>query len=213
MVWMRSFNNAVANSGDGVRQVGGEDGSLVESDKKKGRVFKDPVNDDSIQVMSRKVFAPQSRKKMKWAMNLYSEWRANRIGNPGVSSCIVNANLDRFDSFTKGELAYSLCRFVREVRKLNGTENPPNTIREIVVMIQMFLHQNGINWKLLEGDEFLSLRNVVDNTMKERHALGMGVKNSSEVISLAHEDKLFKSGVLEIPMQLNSFKPLSTCLV
>ena len=65
------FNNAVANSGDGVRQVGGEDGNLVESDKKKGRVFRDPVNDESIQVMSRKIFAPQSRKKKSNGLRIY----------------------------------------------------------------------------------------------------------------------------------------------
>ena len=99
-------------------------------------------------------------------------------------------------TFSKYDLAYSLCRFVREVRKLNGEEHPPNTLREMVVMIQMFLHENSVNWRLLEESEFLVLRNVVDDTMKERHALGFGVRKSSEVISIENENSMFRSGAL-----------------
>ena len=29
----------------------------------------------------------------------------------------------------KSDLCYALCRFVREVKKLNGKEFPPNTVR------------------------------------------------------------------------------------
>ena len=32
--------------------------------------------------------------------------------------------------------------------------------------------------------------------MKERHAMGLGVRRSSDVISLSHEDKLFNQGIL-----------------
>ena len=117
---------------------------------------------------------------------------------------IVDANLDLVGSFTKSDLCFAMCRFVREVKKIDGSEYPPNTIREIVLMIQMHLHQNEIYWKLLDDPVFLCLRNVVDNTMKERHAQGLGVRKSSEIISLNHEDKLFQSGILgeESPLQL-----------
>ena len=55
---------------------------------------------------------------------------------------IVDANLDLVGSFTKSDLCFAMCRFVREVKKIDGSEYPPNTIREIVLMIQMHLHQN-----------------------------------------------------------------------
>ena len=63
-------------------------------------------------------------------------------------------------------------------------------------MIQMYLHENSIYWKLLEDQEFLSLRNVVDNTMKETHSAGMGVRKSSEIISLDNENQMFEKGIL-----------------
>ena len=135
---------------------------------------------------------------------MYSDWRCNHIAKPGVAYQIVQANLEVLDGFDKIDLSYALCRFVREVKKLNGEDYPPNTVRELVIMVQMYLHENGIYWKLLDQTEFLSLRNVVDNTMKQRHNDGLGVRQSSNVISLQHENELFEQGVLgeQSPMQL-----------
>ena len=96
-----------------------------------------------------------------------------------------------------------MCRFVREVRKLDGQEYPPNTLREMVILIQMFMHENSVNWKLLDDAEFQILRNVVDNTMKQRHAMGMGVCQSSKSISVQNENQMFRSRALgeENPIQ------------
>ena len=38
--------------------------------------------------------------------------------------------------------------------------------------------------------------NVVDNTMKERHAMGLGVRKSAEIVSLDNETRLFGMGQL-----------------
>ena len=54
-------------------------------------------------------------------------------------------------------------------------------------MIQMYLHENGLYWKVLDEPVFMSLRNVLDNTMKERTAQGLGVVVSSSVILLEQE--------------------------
>ena len=71
-------------------------------------------------------------------------------------------------------------------------------------MIQMYLHENAILWKLLDDVEFVSLRNVLDNLMKQRTAEGLGVRVSSNVISLEMEIQLFDKNVLgeESPLQL-----------
>ena len=63
-------------------------------------------------------------------------------------------------------------------------------------MIQMYLHENGLMWKLLEGENFVNLRNVLDNQMKVRTANGLGNKVLSSVISLKQEDVLFEKGIL-----------------
>ena len=170
----------------------------------KMREFKPPEDDNDISEYSKKRFAPQSKRKIMWAVNMYNHWRQNRMTKPGVPYQIIQANLEMMNGFTQSDLCYSMCRFVREVKKLDGSDYPPNTIRELVVMIQMFMHENGIFWKLLDNAAFLSLRNVVDNTMKQRHSEGLGVRRSSDIISLDNENSLFGQGVLgdENPLQL-----------
>ena len=170
--------------------------SAVAKSSKKVCVFKQPEIVETMNLMGKKQFAPQSKKKMLWAVTMYNQWRKSRMVVPGVELEIIDANLDLLNSFQPSDICYALCRFIREVRKMDGGEYPPNTIREIIVMIQMFLHENGLYWKLLDGVEFTTLRNVVDNTMKERHVMGLGVRKSSDVISIRHEDVMFQKGIL-----------------
>ena len=108
----------------------------------------------------------------------------------------TRANLNALFTFNKSDLAFALSYFIRKIKKLNGDEYPPNTLKEIVVMIQMYLHENGLYWKLLDEQVFINLHNVLDNTMKERTAQGLGVTVSSDVISLEQEMQLFAKGIL-----------------
>ena len=167
------------------------------------RQFKSPEDEDKIYELSNKKFSEQSKRKIKWALKMYDEWRVSRMKELYVASQIRRSDL-KFKDFSQEDLSYSLCRFITEVRKLDNSDFPPNTLREIVIMIQMYLNEKGVYWKLLDGEKFCELRNTVDNLMKSRHAKGLGVKHSSEVISMVHEDRLFQSKVLgdENPMQL-----------
>ena len=54
------------------------DGHGDNSNKKK-REFKAPASEDKINKMTFKKFADQSRKKMKWAVGMYNEWRVKRL--------------------------------------------------------------------------------------------------------------------------------------
>ena len=111
---------------------------------------------------------------------------------------IKRASLNALYTFSEIDLAYALSCFVREVKKVDGGEFPP------IIMLQMYLHENGIYWRLLEHDSFRGFRNILDNTMKQRTAMGLGMRVSSSVISLSQEDKLFREGILgdEEPKQL-----------
>ena len=61
-------------------------------------------------------------------------------------------------------------------------------------MIEMHLHQNYVYWKLLDGEAFHGLCNILDNVMKQISAMGLGIRKSSNIISLDHEDKMFYHG-------------------
>ena len=101
---------------------------------------------------------------------MYSQWRVNRISWGLVPDEIINANLDNVGELSKSDLCYALAQFIREVKKMDISEYPPNTLREIIVMIQMYLNEHSIYWKLLDEQDFVAVHNIVDNTMKEQHS-------------------------------------------
>ena len=164
--------------------------------EQKKRKFKEPQCDYVMNSVSHKDFAPQGKHKIKWAVNMYVDWRNQRMKCENCPNEIMFADLDRLGMFTQNDLAFSLARFIREIKKLDDSEYSPNTLGEILIMIQMYLHQNDVFWKVLDHAEFVTLRNVLDNMMHEHTVLGLGVKNSSEIISLEKENKLFVVGEL-----------------
>ena len=123
---------------------------------------------------------------------MYDEWRRERLKQVLVSSEIRNSHLNFVKYFTKDELCHALSQFITEVKKIDNSDFPDKTLREIIVMIQMHLHQNGVYWKLLDNVEFKPLRNILDNTMKSRHAQGLGVKQTCDIITLTHENLCLK---------------------
>ena len=160
------------------------------------RVFKPPQTEDKIKSLSFKNFTAQSKRKIRWAVNLFSDWRTNRLREVFVNREIRQCDLDFVNELSEADLCYAMCRFISEIKKMDGDDYPPNTLREIVIMIQMHLQQNGVHWKLLDGSEFVNLRNVLDNLMKERYAQGLGVRKSCSVITLDIENKLFEANAL-----------------
>ena len=156
-------------------------------------IFKEPTDDKKIVQLSHHNFAPESKKKMKWAVNLYCDWRVNRMSKVNVPLQIVRTNLDDLYNVTQADLCYMLSYFIGEIKKVDSSDYSPNTLKEIIIMIQMFLYEKGVFWKLLDPQSvnFLCLRNVVDNLMKERMSQGLGVRVLSSTVSLAQKDQLF----------------------
>ena len=85
--------------------------------------------------------AESSEKKVKWAIKNYTQWRVHAIEDD------LDCNLrlycaDIHDSKTLGKASFALamCKFITEVVKLNSEDYPPNSLKELVYCIQMFLH-------------------------------------------------------------------------
>ena len=145
-----------------------------EEERSTKRTFKAPQSSDKISELSNKIFAEQSKKKIEWAVKMYNEWRCNRMKQLFVESQIRRSDVNEINELSKDDLCFALTRFIREIKKVDNSDFPPNSLREIVIMIQMHLHQQGLYWRLLDDEWFTQLRNVLDNTMKERHAMGLG---------------------------------------
>ena len=67
----------------------------------------------------------------------------------------------------------------------------------MIIAIQKYLNENQIHWKLVDGQAFVNVRTVLDNTMKERAEANIGmVVKQAKFISTDFEDVLWSRGIL-----------------
>ncbi len=158
--------------------------------------LKTPAGPDRMDMLSHKNFAVNTENKISWATQLYQDWWFERLKKPDCNPHIRWCNLKEVKLLNKANFAISMCSFLSEVRKKDGSDYPSVTLRQLVLMIQFYLEKHGLCWKLLDEDEFFSLRNTLDNLMKERCASGLGEKCSSDAISFKAEELLWTKSVL-----------------
>ena len=113
----------------------------------------------------------------------------------------------RFENMTKTkeEINYSLCRFVCEVRKQDGTEYPSKTTYEIITSLQKYLEMKGVYVKFLDDVVFKESKLVLDSEMKRKTTEGQNKPvKQAEVIGHDQKDVFWEKGLLgeDTPKQL-----------
>ena len=147
--------------------------SMVIAASPKKHKFKDPLDLGDLQELMQKKYADNSEKKVRWAVKQYTLWRQQTIEEMPSGSTdehFRHADLGDLRTIDKKSFAFVMCKFVTDVLKVNGEEYPPNTLKELVYCVQMFLHSRRKFWFLLDRSEdmFLDLFYVLDNGMKRR---------------------------------------------
>lgn len=81
--------------------------------------------------------------KFTFGVNAWKQWVMTK--NADIEKSSIRRRLFKTEllQMTADELNYSLCLFVKEVRKPNGTEYAPDTIYYLVLGIQQYLYENG----------------------------------------------------------------------
>ena len=159
------------------------------------RPFNIPLKEEVLEELGHKNFAPDTMKKVKWAVKMYRDWRNFRNADPGLEN--IPCDLDEKSTITQNSLTFALSRFITEVKKLDGTDFPGKTLYEILVSIQFHLETMGMYWKLLNDKMFNEVKYTLDNMMKIRTAQGVGVKvKKAEFLSPMDEDYLWSIGFL-----------------
>ena len=116
------------------------------------RTYNMPLQEEELVSLSRKSFAPSTLKKIKWATGMYDKWRLyrNQCGSPEYIGC----DLNNPQTITVDGLLYAMCRFITEVKKLDGSDFPAKTLYDIVICVQFHLETMGFSWHLLNEDKF-----------------------------------------------------------
>ena len=69
-----------------------------------------------------KNFSDETNKKIKWVTKMYREWRVVRNMNKTLSD--IECDFDEVSTLTKANVVEGVCRFLTEVKKLDGSEFP-----------------------------------------------------------------------------------------
>ena len=81
------------------------------------RKFAEPIA--NLEDLAKKQFAGETNKKISWAVNMYGTWQ-NECKTSQKK--FLTADLDHLDNLTKEGLSVSLCQFVMEICKLDGSK-------------------------------------------------------------------------------------------
>ena len=145
-------------------------------------------------------------------MRAFRQWRSQKLDSlVEFDVKLFESDIDTPAMLTKENFRHSLCMFIPEVTKLkDGSDYPGKTLYEMITSIQKYLNQHKVFWKLIDDPEFLEVRTVLDNVMKERAEQNIGlIKKQAQFISMEHEQELWEKGILR---EENADKLSSTIL-
>ena len=128
-------------------------------------------------------------KKVRWAVKMYCEWRFHHHGLWLES---IPCDLDDQATITAGPLCHALCRFITEIKEVNGDEFSGKTLYDILVCIQFHLKCYGFGFKIPNDEAFRDIKFTLDNNMKACVASGIGISmKQAQFLSVTDEDYLW----------------------
>ena len=132
--------------------------------------------------------------KVKWTHKMYNDWRCH-CHSLGLE--YIPCDLEDLSTISTESLKFALCRFIIEVKKVNGEDFPGKILYDIIVSLQFYLESCVFSFKLINDKAFCDLKFTLDKTMKERtvHGIGISVKKA-QVLSATDEDLFWSSGFL-----------------
>ena len=156
------------------------------------------VSDAKITALKTATLKKRTESKMNWAVKSFIDWREERLINFNYNVAIYYSDLSDLANLKLENFREAMCYFIPEVTKSKGEGLYPGcTLYQMCMSIQKYLNVNKIPWKIIEGSEFEDVKTVLDNVMKERTALNIGVKKrKAEVISYKYEEEMWSKGVL-----------------
>ena len=155
------------------------------------------INSQKMKELQREKLKKQSEAKMNWGVAAYNRWRSDRLkfsqDDLGFDIC----DITDIQNTDKENFIQSMCYFILEVVKLNNELYPGPTLYHLCVSIQKHLNYHRIQWKIVEGLDFIDIKTVLDNVMKERTKMGVGSgKKIAKLITFDMEEDLWRRGFL-----------------
>ena len=198
MIFNPTYNPADWATDNPVK-IESEDRDLVltcpgQCEQTSGHDFKLPLHDIELAHLSHKNFSDETMKQVCWVHKMYREWRTYRHSN-GFDE--ITCDLEDKATITAESLKFALCRFITEVKRLDGKDFPGKTLHYLIICIQFHLECLGFAFKLVNDQAFRDVKFTLDNTMKAHVHQGIGISvKRVEALMATDEDLLWSMGLL-----------------
>lgn len=134
-----------------------------------------------------------SKSTRTW-INVFEKWRITReIQQP-------------LEEIPESELDSVLQRFYAQVKKANGQDYEPDSLRTMLASLDRYLRETGKSYSILSDKKFQTSRQVLNGKAIELREQGKGKKpRKADALSKEEEEMLWNKGVLGIstPKNLN----------
>uniref|UniRef100_A0A182PR73 TRASH domain-containing protein n=1 Tax=Anopheles epiroticus TaxID=199890 RepID=A0A182PR73_9DIPT len=127
--------------------------------------------------------------KYTFGVNAWKQWVVTKNADLEKSSIRRKPFKSDILQLTADELNYSLCLFVNEVRKPNGTEYAPDTIYYLVLGIQQYLFQNGRVENIFTDPYYERFTDCLDEVAKK---FSMLYNDSQFIVTRVEEEHLWE---------------------
>uniref|UniRef100_T1GGJ3 Uncharacterized protein n=1 Tax=Megaselia scalaris TaxID=36166 RepID=T1GGJ3_MEGSC len=127
--------------------------------------------------------------KYTFGVNAWKQWVVTKNADMEKSSVRRRPFKTELLQMTADELNYSLCLFVKEVRKPNGTEYAPDTIYYLVLGIQQYLYENGRIDNIFTDPYYERFTDCLDEVSKKFSIL---YNDSQYIVTRVEEEHLWE---------------------
>ncbi|KAF7270189.1 hypothetical protein GWI33_016804 [Rhynchophorus ferrugineus] len=128
--------------------------------------------------------------KYTFGVNAWKQWVTTKNAELEKSSRLVKLFKTEILQLTADELNYSLCLFVKEVRKPNGQEYAPDTIYYLCLGIQQYLFENGRIDNIFCDVYYEKFTDCLDEVAKKFSVL---YNDSQYIVTRVEEEHLWES--------------------
>ena len=119
------------------------------------------------------------------------------------------------ENIPAAELQQLAKKFVLGVRKKNGEEYEPSSLRGFLQSVDRYLRKKGCTFSLLNDKEFCEVQDILKKKQKQLKAIGKGNKpNSADALTDEDIEEFYRAGVLgnNTPRALLNTVWMSNCI-
>ena len=150
-----------------------------------------PISDEEVKEFTEKLENKNTKKKTLYDIKVFKEY---------LDACDEKREIE---DITPVELQEIIKKFVLAVRKKNGEEYEPSSLRAFIQSIDRHLRKNNYGFSMHNDKEFHEVQDILKKKQKQLKSIGKGnLPNAADPLSDKDIDTFYSRKVLGILLEL-----------